>query len=114
MNLISPGIKPDLGGVLPLIVCVFHYNSQRSNPSNLITVRVRRKTSVHLQVFIADEIEGKVMFSLNSVAQQLPTWQEDGKVRIITKTNWRKKKEMLVHTTVLHVMYSTTITLKDV
>lgn len=68
MNLISPGIKPDTSGVLSLIVCVFHYNSQGSNPSNLLTARVRHKTSIHLHVLIADEIKGKVMFSLDSVA----------------------------------------------
>ena len=62
-------LKTNFGDIPPLEVGILDNDAQWSDPGDLLTVCIGNKASIHLQVLIADEVEGKLMFTLNSVAE---------------------------------------------
>ena len=59
-------------------------NSEGADPSNLVALRIGDKKSVHVDFFVADEVEGKAVLSLHSVAEEFSTLQEDGEMWVIS------------------------------
>ena len=68
------------GGSLGIIFMVEGSDSDGTEPSVVPVSVVRNKEGVHLQLFIAHQVESGVLYALEGVAEQVSSGNSDGKV----------------------------------
>ena len=69
VDLVHLRVKLQACSVGALKVCVFYHDPQRTDPGYLLTLAVRDKEGVHVDFFVADQVECKPVFSLHGVAE---------------------------------------------
>ena len=85
MDFMRPGIKLEFGHVGTLIVRILNCKANRAQPGDFLSARIGQEHGIHVEFVVTDEVEGKSMFSLHSVAEEVSTWQHDAEVRVITQ-----------------------------
>ena len=84
VDLVVDGDEAQLGHVAPLVGVVLHHDAHGPQPRHLLAVRVGNEHGVHVDLIVADEVEGESVLSLHGVAQGLSGSQGHCEMRIVT------------------------------
>ena len=95
VNQVLDGFEPQLGPVGLLVAVMVDDDAHIAQPGHLLSFGIRNKHGIHIEPLVADEVEGKVVLSLDCVAEQLSIWKTHGKVRIVTKPTHRSAGEVV-------------------
>ena len=79
--------EPQLCVVQTTIVAVSDDDSHGTKPGDLFSACVWDKLGVHDELFVVDEVEGKTLFTLDSVAKHLSRGKIDTEVRIVSSSS---------------------------
>ena len=88
VDLVLDGLETEPGHVGFLVSVVVDDNPHGPQPGHLLSECVGNKHGVHVELLVADEVEGKPVLSLDCVAEGPPRGQRHCKVRVITHTLW--------------------------
>ena len=71
VDLVFDGLETELGHVGFLVAVVVDDDAHCPQPGHLLSVCIGNKHGIHVELLVADEVEGKAVFSLDSVAESL-------------------------------------------
>ena len=89
VDLVLDGLETEPGHVGFLVSVVVDDDPHGPQPGHLLSVCVGNKHGVHVELLVADEVEGKPVLSLDCVAEGPPRGQRHCKVRVITNVRTR-------------------------
>ena len=89
------GLKAEFGHIGLLVAVVVDDDTHGPQPGDLFSECVGNKHGIHVDLLVADQIEGKAVFSLDSVAEGLAGGESDCKVRIVSNIGTRYTSEVI-------------------
>jgi len=89
VDLLALCLKPQIGGIGFFVLTILHNDAHWSKPGDLLSAWVRYKHGIHVEQFVADEVEDKSMFSLHRVAEEFATWKNYAEVGVISHSHWK-------------------------